>query len=93
MPFWHSPYGRRCFAPTFKFVSDEFVEPLRGSHLLAQPLNKKGTHKGAFVCLAVGQGFEPREPLGSTVFKTAAFDHSASPPERRELYRDKDVVQ
>ena len=30
--------------------------------------------------VAVGQGFEPREPLGSTVFKTAAFDHSASPP-------------
>ena len=46
--------------------------------------------------VAVGQGFEPREPLGSTVFKTAAFDHSASPPklfagkapgEERALYR------
>ena len=36
--------------------------------------------KGCFFCMAVGQGFEPREPLGSTVFKTAAFDHSASPP-------------
>ena len=36
---------------------------------------------GASCCvMAVGQGFEPREPLGSTVFKTAAFDHSASPP-------------
>ena len=41
---------------------------------------KKSTPRGAFVCMAVGQGFEPREPLGSTVFKTAAFDHSASPP-------------
>ena len=30
--------------------------------------------------MAVGVGFEPTEPLGSTVFKTAAFDHSASPP-------------
>ena len=30
--------------------------------------------------VAVGVGFEPTEPLGSTVFKTAAFDHSASPP-------------
>ena len=30
--------------------------------------------------MAVGQGFEPREGLPSTVFKTAAFDHSASPP-------------
>jgi hypothetical protein len=26
------------------------------------------------------QGFEPREPFDSTVFKTAAFDHSATPP-------------
>lgn len=32
--------------------------------------------------MAVGQGFEPREPFGSTVFKTAAFDHSASPPKK-----------
>ena len=27
--------------------------------------------------IAERQGFEPREPLGSTVFKTAAIDHSA----------------
>ena len=26
------------------------------------------------------QGFEPREVLPSTVFKTAAIDHSATPP-------------
>ncbi len=31
--------------------------------------------------MAVGQGFEPREGYPSTVFKTAAFDRSASPPE------------
>lgn len=37
--------------------------------------------------MAVGQGFEPWELLHSTVFKTAAFDHSATPPERSELYR------
>ena len=43
--------------------------------------NKKTPDKaGVFSYMAVGQGFEPREPLGSTVFKTAAFDHSASPP-------------
>ena len=33
--------------------------------------------------MAEGQGFEPWEPRGSTVFKTAAFDHSATPPKRR----------
>ena len=26
------------------------------------------------------QGFEPRVPFGTTVFKTAAFDHSAKSP-------------
>jgi hypothetical protein len=30
--------------------------------------------------LAEGVGFEPTELLHSTVFKTAAFDHSAIPP-------------
>ena len=56
---------------------------------------KKPSFDG-FLKMAVGQGFEPREPLGSTGFKTAAFDHSASPPklfvgkapdEERALYR------
>lgn len=31
--------------------------------------------------MAVGEGFEPPEPFGSAVFKTAAIDHSATPPE------------
>ena len=30
--------------------------------------------------VAVGVGFEPTEPLGSLVFKTRAFGHSATPP-------------
>ena len=30
--------------------------------------------------LAERQGFEPRVPLGTTVFKTAAIDHSAISP-------------
>ena len=30
--------------------------------------------------LAEREGFEPQEPLGSTVFKTAAIDHSAISP-------------
>ena len=30
--------------------------------------------------MAEDTGFEPAEPFGSTVFKTAAFDHSANPP-------------
>ena len=30
--------------------------------------------------MAEEQGFEPWEPLDSSVFKTGAFDHSAIPP-------------
>ncbi len=30
--------------------------------------------------VAEREGFEPPEPFGSTVFKTAAFDHSATSP-------------
>jgi hypothetical protein len=32
--------------------------------------------------VAEGEGFEPPVPRGTTVFKTAAFDHSAISPER-----------
>ncbi len=38
--------------------------------------------------MAEGQGFEPWEPLDSSVFKTGAFDHSATPPkDGRRFYR------
>ena len=30
--------------------------------------------------MAVGVGFEPTDPRGSTVFKTARFDRSRTPP-------------
>ena len=33
-------------------------------------------------CFAEREGFEPPEPLSSTVFKTAAIDHSAISPTR-----------
>ena len=36
--------------------------------------------------LAEAVGFEPTEPCGSTVFKTAAFNHSATPP--HAVYKD-----
>ena len=35
--------------------------------------------------LADEEGFEPPEPLGSTVFKTAAIDHSATHPVRGDM--------
>ena len=34
--------------------------------------------------MAEDTGFEPAEPFGSTVFKTAAIDHSANPPQNLE---------
>ncbi len=35
------------------------------------------------------QGFEPRVPLGTTVFKTAAIDHSATSPKLYDESRAK----
>lgn len=39
---------------------------------------KKAIHKDGLK--AESQGFEPRVPFGTTVFKTVAFDHSANSP-------------
>ena len=36
--------------------------------------------------MAEGEGFEPPEPFGSTVFKTAAFNHSANPPSKNHFF-------
>ena len=36
--------------------------------------------------LTEAEGFEPPEPFGSAVFKTAAIDHSATPPGARRRY-------
>ena len=43
---------------------------------------KKKRHTRILVRLfcAESEGFEPPDPLRSTVFKTAAFDHSANSP-------------
>lgn len=41
---------------------------------------KPDCFQSGFLRMAVGQGFEPWDLLQSTVFKTAAFDHSATPP-------------
>ena len=35
--------------------------------------------------MAESEGFEPPEDFSSTVFKTAAFDHSASSPETLQV--------
>ncbi len=36
--------------------------------------------------MAEGVGFEPTEPFGSTVFKTAAIGHSAIPPSAQQRW-------
>ena len=42
--------------------------------------------------MAVGQGFEPWDLLQSTVFKTAAFDHSATPPKKLNHFLSNNVL-
>ncbi len=43
--------------------------------------------------MAEKEGFEPPEAFTSTVFKTAAFDHSATSPTRVSLARPRQEVQ
>ena len=38
------------------------------------------------IAFAEKEGFEPPDLLQSTVFKTAAFDHSAISPKRLQIY-------
>ena len=46
---------------------------------------RKRAVRQPFADMAERVGFEPTEPRGSTVFKTAAFDHSATSPGKIEL--------
>lgn len=41
------------------------------------------------VSAAEEEGFEPPVPCGTLVFKTSAFDHSATPLGRPDSYRDR----
>ena len=75
------PNGLRRSAARFsKLPGSLWVEPAGLLNLTHNGSIKKPPKWAVLLQMAVGQGFEPREPLGSTVFKTAAFDHSASPP-------------
>lgn len=81
-------------AETVRF---ELTVPLAGYDALARrwirPLSHVSKKSISMSCLklemvalkkvAEDTGFEPAEPFGSTVFKTAAIDHSANPPNSR----------
>ena len=45
--------------------------------------NKKGPASARPFISAESEGFEPPVPLGTTVFKTAAIDHSANSPRQK----------
>src|SRR5262245_15859920 len=66
---------RRGFEPPDRFYP---INRLAGGCL--QPLGHLSAGR-----LAEGVGFEPTEPCGSAVFKTAALDHSAIPPRDRRV--------
>ena len=57
----------------------EGVRPFFGANSYIIP-KIKGAHMDSFIFSAEREGFEPPEPLSSTVFKTAAIDHSAISP-------------
>jgi hypothetical protein len=75
------PAAKGCAASRLAFNATRLnlAKVLAGA---TQPENKKAPVflTEAFLFMAEGQGFEPWEPLDSSVFKTGAFDHSATPP-------------
>ena len=60
------PRPAPCVEQVFRQAADEFPKPHASS-----PSTSVWRER---------EGFEPPEPFGSTVFKTAAFDHSATSP-------------
>ena len=63
------------------FPGRRMTSRFESSFPVAQVLpGMKSPIAGAWGNLAEEVGFEPTEPCGSTVFKTAAFNHSAIPP-------------
>src|SRR5450830_1167168 len=51
-----------------------------GARLSSRGVIAASLSPGSTPGLAEEEGFEPPEPFGSTVFKTAALNHSATPP-------------
>ena len=66
--------------PVTRLFSTSRVKRGIGYDTRNHTIRKTANHSQFFLMLAVGVGFEPTEPLGSLVFKTSAFGHSATPP-------------
>ncbi len=70
------PFGRQFGFEKRQYCFDQPSEPDRSFGIK----EKKNPDVFAGVLhYAEGEGFEPPVPRGTTVFKTAAFDHSANP--------------
>ncbi len=64
------------------------VQGLTGAGLPTALYEKSPAQKAlSFNLFAEREGFEPPDPLRSTVFKTAAFDHSAISPKSNVISR------
>ncbi len=74
IPLKVSGASKSPFATLMPFWFLMLTQTEFGSHK-----NKKVLTKLSGLLLAEAEGFEPPVPRGTTVFKTAAFDHSATP--------------
>ena len=81
--FRTSPYRRFPLSPGFaRCGAPRTSLPACGGALQMKKENQRSSKLGAdfLFSFAEREGFEPPDPLRSTVFKTAAFDHSAISP-------------
>ena len=72
------PCGRPNLQPAYCRTHEESLHPALSGPAIQ---NKKPPDGGLLFWMAESEGFEPPEDFSSTVFKTAAFDRSASSPE------------
>ena len=70
------------FRVSFEVCRDKSPRPWVEKALCLLQKRKEGAIAGSFFFFAEREGFEPPEPLSSTVFKTAAIDHSAISPSK-----------
>src|SRR5215470_10376889 len=84
---WVSPMKRasRATARARRRSSEDSIRPPSGfRRIISQPVRRIGNPQRVDhlfgLEVAEEEGFEPPVPLGTAVFKTAALNHSATPP-------------
>ena len=75
-----SDYIIKAYWSSLEFLAIDSQYLIHFWDIFGDTINEKGSQFPVSLFCAESEGFEPPDPLRSTVFKTAAFDHSANSP-------------